>query len=246
MPYPLTAKRTHLTRSSTCFSLHLPINLACPKCERSVEKGVDRRKKNNCVRPWDTNIWGSHRELRYVKRYTDVRNFLGLSSEGDLLSNEYMYLSMCSVGSSEAETGIERKDSSESSLTWEQETNETAVLETENNSVIDNTDDTMVSADKNYSDVDATIVSTTTNYCSTDTSTKKREALEMLQKMKEDWLRYKKIRLSIPDSPSNVAMDTLQESIKSLIDSTQPNNISIEEDRGELVDDEEIETRDNK
>ena len=174
MPYPITAKRTHLTRSSTCFSLHLPINLACPKCERSVEKGVDRRKKNNCVRPWDTNIWGSHRELRYVKRYTDVRNFLGLSSEGDLLSNEYMYLSMCSVGSSEAETGIERKDSSESSLTWEQETNKTAVLETENNSVIDNTDNTVVLADKNYSNFDATIVSTTTNYCSTDTSTKKK------------------------------------------------------------------------
>ena len=87
-----------------------------------------------------------------------------------------------SVGSSEAETGIERKDSSESSLTWEQETNKTAVLETENNSVIDNTDDTVVSADKNYSNFDAIIVSTTTNYCSTDTSTKKERHLKCYKK----------------------------------------------------------------
>ena len=87
--------------NNSCFDLNLPIYLACPKCERYIEKGVDKRHKFTCQQPW-LDKWGLHRQKLYVQKYNDVRAHLNMLRNGDKLVDKYAY--GCSL-SSESETG---------------------------------------------------------------------------------------------------------------------------------------------
>ena len=78
-------------RKATCFSLKIPMSLSCPKCERYIKSGIDKRKKNNCQQPWDSEKWGNHRELKYVQRYHKICNYLNLNTAGDEVYDDYKY-----------------------------------------------------------------------------------------------------------------------------------------------------------
>ena len=88
------AERTRVRRKlppcSTCFSLKLPSTLACTLCERSCEVGVEKRKKPKCKQPW-LEKWGYHRQTSYVQKQNDVRAYLNMLPNGDIVVEECIY-----------------------------------------------------------------------------------------------------------------------------------------------------------
>ena len=76
--------------TETCFCLNFPLKIACRTCEKYVEAGRDRRKKDTCLKPW-LQKWGRHRQLAYSEKYCAVRKHLGLFNDGDIFEETCLY-----------------------------------------------------------------------------------------------------------------------------------------------------------
>lgn len=88
-------KNKRITRNSTCGSIGLPVDLACERCKVSISRafknGVQTKKVKRCTQPW-VSKWGTHREIRFVRHFNEVQNFLGnTNKDGDILVDTYLY-----------------------------------------------------------------------------------------------------------------------------------------------------------
>ena len=85
-----TRRQVRDISTSSCFSLKLPRDIACRTCQKYIETGSDRRKKDTCLKPW-LEKWGTHRECRYVQQYEAVRDYLGIFKDGDIIEEKAAY-----------------------------------------------------------------------------------------------------------------------------------------------------------
>jgi len=89
----MTNKR--VTRNSSCGLIGLPVDLACERCKKSIsrafENGVQPKRVMRCTQPW-VSKWGTHREIRFVRHFNEVNDFLGnTNKDGDILVDTYLY-----------------------------------------------------------------------------------------------------------------------------------------------------------
>ena len=81
----------NITRSTTCVTLDLPVNLVCAKCLNMYEKPKHKRRSlKSCLRPFDLKF-AHHREIRKVQVYTKIMNHISQISVVDNLVDIFVY-----------------------------------------------------------------------------------------------------------------------------------------------------------
>ena len=81
----------NITRSTTCVTLDLPVNIMCAKCLNMYEKPKHKRRSlKSCLRPFDSKF-AHHREIRKVQACTNIMNHIGQINVADNLVDTFTY-----------------------------------------------------------------------------------------------------------------------------------------------------------
>ena len=81
------------TRKSTCVTRGLPYELCCDVCKplKCPLSNTRTRSATTCLRPWDIDVWGDHKQLVKVKLCHEVRQYLKLNDDNITVEDTYVY-----------------------------------------------------------------------------------------------------------------------------------------------------------